>query len=112
MTEKFLHERTLEEFGHREIQNTEIPSYLADNLNPVFELRPYQKEAFARFFLCFENNFPGEGEPLHFLFNIATGLSTQIIKLPQCYHLVTFHGKLRVICVISDSDNPLLTTDR
>ena len=69
MTEKFLHKRTLEEFGRREILNTEIPSYLTDHLNPAFELRPYQEEAFARFFLCFENNFPGEGEPLHFLFN-------------------------------------------
>ena len=73
MPEKFLHERTLEEFGRREILNTEIPSYLTDHLNPAFELRSYQEEAFARFFLCFENNFPGEGEPLHFLFNMATG---------------------------------------
>ena len=53
MPEKFLYERTLEEFGRREIENTEIPSYLTDNLNSVFPLRPYQKEAFARFFLCF-----------------------------------------------------------
>ena len=79
MTEKFLHERTLEEFGRREIQDTEIPSYLTDHLNPAFELRPYQEEAFARFFLCFENNFPGEGEPLHFLFNMATGSGKTLI---------------------------------
>ena len=79
MPEKFLHERTLEEFGKRTIQNTEIPSYLTDNLNSVFPLRPYQKEAFAHFFLCFENNFPGEGEPLHFLFNMATGSGKTLI---------------------------------
>ena len=64
MPEKFLHGRTLEEFGRREIQNTEIPSYLTDNLSSAFEFRLYQKEAFARFLLCFENNFLGEGEPL------------------------------------------------
>ena len=79
MPEKFLHERTLEEFGKRTIQNTEIPSYLTDNLNSVFPLRPYQKEAFARFFLCFENNFPGEEESLYFLFNMATGSGKTLI---------------------------------
>ena len=79
MSEKFLHERTLEEFGRREIQDTEIPSYLTDNLSSAFELRSYQEEAFARFFLCFENNFPGEGEPLHFLFNMATGSGKTLI---------------------------------
>ena len=65
--------------GDGEILNTEIPSYLTDHLNPAFELRPYQEEAFARFFLCFENNFPGEGEPLHFLFNMATGSGKTLI---------------------------------
>ena len=73
MPHKFLYDFILEEFGKRTIQNTEIPKHLTDNLNPDFELREYQKEAFARFFLCFENNFPGEGAPLHFLFNMATG---------------------------------------
>ncbi len=79
MPEKFLYDLILEEFGKRTIQNTEIPKYLTDNLNPVFELREYQKEAFARFLLCFENNFPGEGAPLHFLFNMATGSGKTLI---------------------------------
>ena len=39
MTEKFLYETILEEFGRRTIQDTEIPDYLKDNLNPKFELR-------------------------------------------------------------------------
>ena len=79
MPEKFLYDLILEEFGRREIQNTEIPKYLTDNLNPEFELREYQKEAFARFLLCYENNFPGEGEPPHFLFNMATGSGKTLI---------------------------------
>ena len=79
MPEKFLYDLILEEFGKRTIQNTEIPNYLTDNLNPTFELREYQKEAFARFLLCFENDFPGEEKPLHFLFNMATGSGKTLI---------------------------------
>ena len=77
MAEKFLYETILEEFGRRTIQNTEIPDYLKDNLNPKFELRPYQEEAFARFFLCFENDF--DGKELHLLFNMATGSGKTLI---------------------------------
>ena len=79
MQNKFLYDLILEEFGKRTIQNTEIPQPLTDNLNPTFELREYQKEAFARFLLCYENNFPGGGEPLHFLFNMATGSGKTLI---------------------------------
>ena len=79
MSDKFLYETILEEFGRRTIQNTEIPDYLSDNLNPAFELRPYQVEAFARFFLCFENNFEGKETPLHLLFNMATGSGKTLI---------------------------------
>ena len=79
MSDKFLYETILEEFGRRTIQNTEIPDYLSDNLNPVSELRPYQVEAFARFFLCFENDFEGKETPLHLLFNMATGSGKTLI---------------------------------
>ena len=79
MAEKFLYETILEEFGRRTIQNTEIPDYLKDNLNSKFELRPYQEEAFARFFLCFEEDFDGKEKPLHFLFNMATGSGKTLI---------------------------------
>ena len=79
MAEKFLYETILEEFGRRTIQDTEIPDYLKDNLNPKFELRPYQEEAFARFFLCFEEDFDGKEKPLHLLFNMATGSGKTLI---------------------------------
>ena len=79
MAEKFLYDTILEEFGRRTLQNTEIPDYLKDNLNPKFELRPYQEEAFARFFLCFEEDFDGKEKPLHFLFNMATGSGKTLI---------------------------------
>ena len=79
MAEKFLYDTILEEFGRRTLQNTEIPDYLKDNLNPKFELRPYQEEAFARFLLCFEEDFDGKEKPLHFLFNMATGSGKTLI---------------------------------
>ena len=79
MAEKFLYETILEEFGRRTIQDTKIPDYLKDNLNPKFELRPYQEEAFARFFLCFEEDFDGKEKPLHLLFNMATGSGKTLI---------------------------------
>ena len=79
MAAKFLYDTILEEFGRRTLQNTEIPDYLKDNLNPKFELRPYQEEAFARFFLCFEEDFDGKEKPLHFLFNMATGSGKTLI---------------------------------
>ena len=79
MSDKFLYETILEEFGRRTIQNTEIPNYLSDNLNPAFELRPYQVEAFARFFHCLDNDFPGKESPLHLLFNMATGSGKTLI---------------------------------
>ena len=79
MAEKFLYDTILEEFGRRTIQDTEIPDYLKDNLNPKFELRPYQEEAFARFFLCVEEDFDGKENPLHLLFNMATGSGKTLI---------------------------------
>ena len=78
MTEKFLCE-TLDSVSEMGFLNKEIPDYLKDNLNPAFELRPYQKEAFARFFHCLDNPFPGKENPLHFLFNMATGSGKTLI---------------------------------
>ena len=57
----------------------EIPDWLKENLNPKFELRPYQGEAFARFFHCLDNDFPGKEHPLHLLFNMATGSGKTLI---------------------------------
>ena len=79
MSEKFLHETVLEEFGRRTLRDTEVPAYITDNLNPTFELREYQKEAFVRFILCFENDFEDKEKPLHLLFNMATGSGKTLI---------------------------------
>ena len=78
MAEKFLSE-TLDSVSEMGLLNKEIPDYLKDNLNPAFELRPYQEEAFARFFHCLDNHFPGKENPLHLLFNMATGSGKTLI---------------------------------
>ena len=59
--------------------NREIPDWLRENLNPKFQLRPYQDEAFSRFFHCQDNDFPGKERPLHLLFNMATGSGKTLI---------------------------------
>ena len=59
--------------------NKGTPDSITQNLNPVFEIREYQEEAFARFIHCFNNDFPGRRTPLHFLFNMATGSGKTLI---------------------------------
>ena len=79
MQNKFLHETILEEFGWKTLRETDIPTYITDNLNPAFPLRPYQEEAFVRFILCFQNDFEEKERPLHLLFNMATGSGKTLI---------------------------------
>jgi type III restriction enzyme len=78
MADKFLYE-TLDSASELGLLKKEIPAHLKENLNPRFELRPYQEEAFVRFFHCLDNDFPGKDWPLHFLFNMATGSGKTLI---------------------------------
>ncbi|PKP59661.1 type III deoxyribonuclease [Candidatus Atribacteria bacterium HGW-Atribacteria-1] len=78
MADKFLHEE-LDAVSNMGFLKKEIPDFLKDNLNPKFELRPYQIEAFSRFFHCLDNDFPGKDWPLYFLFNMATGSGKTLI---------------------------------
>ncbi len=55
---------TLSEMGYLK---KDIPKYIVDNLNPVFELREYQKEAIARFIHYLEVN-PNRSNPHSFYF--------------------------------------------
>ena len=77
MAEQFLYEGLDAVSKYGDGFNKEIPSFLKDNLK--FKLRPYQEEAFARFFHCFEKNFPGKTKPLHLAFNMATGSGKTLI---------------------------------
>jgi len=86
MTDNFLYKEldTLSTWG---TLKKEIPQNLTDNLNPKLELRPYQVEAFVRFFHCLDNDFPGKELPLHFLFNMATGSGKTLIMAGLILHL-------------------------
>ena len=71
----FLYEKidTLRENGYA----ATLPDFIAENLNPNFELRPYQKEAFENFFTYFEGK--NRPNPLQVLFHMATGSGKTLI---------------------------------
>ena len=78
MLEQFLHEQ-LEIAFNFGIPKPEMPNSITQNLNPEFELRPYQEDAFASFIHYFNNDLPGKETPLHLLFNMATGSGKTLI---------------------------------
>ena len=72
----FLYEKieTLRDVGM--IQ--EVPPYISENLNPAFELRPYQVKAFENFITYFENDRLCL-KPTQTLFHMATGSGKTLI---------------------------------
>jgi len=90
MPEQFLYEQ-LDAVSSPGFLKKEIPDSVAQNLNPKYELRPYQREAFARFFHCHQNDFPDKTYPLHLLFNMATGSGKTLILAG-----LTFSRRVRV----------------
>ena len=54
-----------------------LPEYVAANLNPSFELRPYQREAFENFITHFESDTCPR--PTQVLFHMATGSGKTLI---------------------------------
>ena len=78
MLEQFLHEQ-LEIAFNFGIPKPETPDSITQNLNPAFELRPYQEDAFASFIHYVNNDLPNKEKPLHLLFNMATGSGKTLI---------------------------------
>lgn len=71
----FLHEKidVLRENGYA----SEMPAFIPTNLNPSFELRPYQIAAFENFITHFES--PKCPHPTQVLFHMATGSGKTLI---------------------------------
>ena len=71
----FLYEKidALREYGSSAV----LPSYIPENLNSNFELRPYQKQAFENFITHFENS--NRPNPTQVLFHMATGSGKTLI---------------------------------
>ena len=78
MLEQFLHEQ-LEIAFNFGVPKPEMPDSITQNLNPAFELRPYQGDAFASFIHYFNNDLPSKEKQLHLLFNMATGSGKTLI---------------------------------
>ena len=55
----------------------ETPNYIPTNLNPAFELRPYQIQAFENFATYFESD--SKEKPTQVLFHMATGSGKTLI---------------------------------
>lgn len=57
-----------------------VPDYINSNLNPNFEMRPYQKEAFGRFeFFLDSYKNKQKNKPLNVLYHMATGSGKTLI---------------------------------
>lgn len=71
----FLYEKidALREYGSSAV----LPSFIPENLNPNFELRPYQKQAFENFITHFESK--KRPKPTQVLFHMATGSGKTLI---------------------------------
>ncbi len=78
MPDQFLYQQ-LDTLSQWDSIEKSVPDSVAQNLNPKYELRPYQVEAFARFVYCYHKDFPSKAYPLHFLFNMATGSGKTLI---------------------------------
>jgi len=55
-----------------------VPDFISGNLNPLFELRPYQNKAFSNFINYFENDRL-RSNPTQVLFHMATGSGKTLI---------------------------------
>ena len=78
MLNQFLHEQLTIAFEYG-VTKPEMPGSITQNLNPTFELRDYQKDAFASFIHYFNNDLPSKEKPVHLLFNMATGSGKTLI---------------------------------
>lgn len=74
-----LQTKVREEIGKRVIEKTEMPEYFSTTLNPLMQLRPYQKEAFQYFINYWENDLDFKPFRPHVLFHMATGSGKTLI---------------------------------
>ena len=69
---RFLYKR-LDDLSEVGVIEKALPDSITDNLNPEYDIRDYQTEAFARFIYCYKNTPFDIQKPIHLLFNMATG---------------------------------------
>ncbi len=84
---KNLQDLLKEEFGKRSIENTELPNYFTQSLDPGRKLRPYQEDCFKYFITYWENTFTGKDRQPHLLFHMATGSGKTLIMAGAMLYL-------------------------
>lgn len=73
----------VKEFG---LPFPEVPNTIKSNLNPLFQLRPYQIESFSRF-IFYMNNPQIKQKPTQLLFHMATGSGKTLIMAGAILYL-------------------------
>ena len=88
METKTLHQTLIEELGKRTIEKTAIPLAITNNLNPAFNIRPYQTRAFQFYLNYWHEIFDGKPRHNHqLLFHMATGSGKTLIMAGTILHL-------------------------
>ena len=74
-------DQILDTLSENDVIDKQMPPSITQNLNPKFELRDYQIEAFARFIHCLHKGVSGNPMPMpmHLFFNMATGSGKTLI---------------------------------
>lgn len=76
----FLHDIFQNPFAKKALAGVVIPDVIVDNLKPGFGGRAYQHEAFKRFIYLWNEDFEGKPpEPLHLVYNMATGSGKTLV---------------------------------
>lgn len=96
----FLYEKidALREYGSSAV----LPSYIPENLNPNFELRPYQKQAFENFITHFESS--NRPKPTQVLFHMATGSGKTLIMAGLMLYLYK-SGFVKLVVIFCNNED-------
>ncbi|MDO9204137.1 DEAD/DEAH box helicase family protein [Methylotenera sp.] len=83
-----LHDSLSNPFVEKQIGQVVIPAHITDNLNPKFNIRPYQAKAFKRFLFYLLEDFEGKPRQNHqLLFHMATGSGKTLMMAGAILHL-------------------------
>lgn len=85
-----LHETLSNPFAEKQIGQVTIPAHITGNLNPKFNIRPYQAKAFKRFLFYLVEDFEGKPRQNHqLLFHMATGSGKTLMMAGLILHMYT-----------------------
>lgn len=83
---EYLHEIFNNPIAKKSLSQVVIPNEITDNLK--FKVRPYQEEAFRRHLYIEVENFEGKpNQPIHVLYNMATGSGKTMVMAGLMLHL-------------------------